>query len=73
MDSEHPKAFETIKHCLETDSDVEVKKNAMIALYNMSDRTILDEVINSPNYPDALKVEAVSIIEEYENDEEIEE
>ena len=72
MDSEHPKAFETIKHCLETDSDVEVKKNAMIALYNMSDRTILDEVINSPNYPDALKVEAVSIIEEYEEDEETE-
>lgn len=73
MDSEHPKAFETIKHVLKLDSDVEVKKNAMIALYNMSDRTILDEVINSPNYPDALKVEAVSIIEEYENDEEIEE
>ncbi len=72
MDSEHPKAFETIKHCLETDSDVEVKKNAMIALYNMSDRIILDEVINSPNYPDALKVEAVSIIEEYEEDEETE-
>jgi HEAT repeat protein len=70
MESEHPKAFETIKHCLETDSDVEVKKNAMIALYNMSDRSILDEVINSPNYPDALKVEAVNIIDEYENDEE---
>ena len=69
MDSEHPKAFETIKHALAEDSDVEVKKNAMIALYNMSDRSILDEVINSPDYSDALKVEAVSIIEEYEDEE----
>ena len=67
MDSEHPKAFETIKNSLENDSDYEVKKNAMIALYNMSDRRILDEVINSQNYPDALKMEAVSIIEEYED------
>lgn len=69
MDSEHPKAFETIKNCLENDSDIEVKKNAMIALYNMSDRSILDEVINSQNYPDLLKIEAVSIIEEYEDGE----
>ena len=67
MDSEHPKAYETIKECLEKDLDVEVRKNAMIALYNISDRSILDEVINSPNYPDLLKMEAVAIIEEYEN------
>ena len=73
MDSEHPKAFETIKACLENDKDNEVKKNAMIALYNMSDRSILDEVIKSPDFPDELKMEAVSIIEEYENsDDEIE-
>ena len=70
MDSEHPKAFETIRECLVNDSDVEVKKNAMIALYNLSDRSILDEVINSPDSPDLLKVEAVTIIEEYENDDE---
>ena len=69
MDSDHPKAFETIKHCLENDSNVEVKKNAMIALYNMSDRSILDEVIKSQNYPDALKIEAVTIIDEYEENE----
>ena len=73
MDSEHPKAFETIKNCLENDSDIEVKKNAMIALYNMSDRSIIDEVIKSPNYPDALKIEAVSILDEYENEEREEE
>ncbi len=69
MDSEHPQAYEVIKHCLDTDSNLEVKKNAMIALYNMSDRTILDEIINSPNYPDQLKLEATSIIDEYENEE----
>ncbi len=70
MESEHPKAFETIKSCLEKDNDVEVKKNAMVALYNLSDRSILDEVISSPDYPDLLKMEAVSIIEEYESDDE---
>ena len=68
MDSEHPKAFETIKHVLYEDSDIEVKKNAMIALYNMSDRSILDEVIASQDFSDDLKVEAVSIIEEYEEE-----
>jgi len=69
MDSEHPKAFEIIKNCLENDEDTEVRKNAMIALYNLSDRRILDEVINSPKYPDALKLEAVSILDEYEGEE----
>ena len=47
MDSENPKAYETIKKCLTEDSDEEVKKNALIALYNMSDRSVLDEVISS--------------------------
>lgn len=70
MNSDHPKAYETIKNCLITDSDIEVKKNAMIALYNLSDRSILDEIINSPNYPDTLKMEAVALIDEYENDDE---
>jgi HEAT repeat protein len=69
MNSEHPKAYEVIKDCLEKDEDIEVKKNALIALYNMTDRTILDEVINSPNYPDKLKVEAITILEEFENEE----
>jgi HEAT repeat protein len=69
MDSEHPDAYNIIRKCLENDSDIEVRKNAMIALYNLSDRRILDEVINSQNYPDALKIEAVSIIDEYENEE----
>ena len=71
MDSDNPKAFETIKEVLDNDSDEEVKKNALIALYNMSDRSILDAVVNSPKYSDALKMEAVEMIDEYETESEI--
>lgn len=67
MDSDNPKAYETIKPCLK-DSDNEVKRNALIALYNISGREILDEVINSEEYSDFLKMEAVSLIDEYETD-----
>lgn len=67
MESDHPEAFETIKGCL-LDDDDEVKKNALIALYNIVGRQILDEVIKEPIYSDALKVEAVSLIDEYETD-----
>ena len=70
MESDHPQAYETIKHCLITDQDEEVKKNALIALYNLSDRKILDEVINSKNYSDNIKVEAVNILTEYESGDE---
>lgn len=69
MDCDNPKAFDTIKKCMIEDSNEEVKKNALIALYNMSDRDILDEVINSPKYSDALKMEAVAILDEYETGE----
>lgn len=69
MDSENPQAEETIRTCL-ADKDDEVKKNALIALYNMIGREILDEVVNEPSYPDILKIEAVSMIEEYEEDSE---
>lgn len=70
MDSENPRAVETIKTCLVADEDEEVKKNALIALYNLVGREILDEVANGSSYPDALKMEAVSMISEYEDDEE---
>lgn len=69
MESEHPEAYEVIKTCL-NDKDDEVKKNALIALYNMQGRNILDEVINDGAYSDVLKMEAVSIIDEYETDDE---
>lgn len=69
MESENPKAIDTIKTCLLKDEDEEVKKNALIALYNLIGREILDEVINSPDFSDVLKLEAVSMIKEYEEDE----
>ena len=68
MDSENPQAFDIIKNVLENDSDEEVKKNALIALYNISDRTILDEVLTSPKYSEALKTTAFDIINEYESE-----
>lgn len=73
MDSDNPAAVDTIKNCLVEDENEEVKKNALIALYNMIGRDILDEVANSADYPDFLKMEAVSMISEYEEDDEDEE
>ncbi len=70
MNSENPQAFDIIKNVMLEDKDEEVKKNALIALYNLSDRQILDEVINSSQYSDALKVAAVEILNEYESDNE---
>ena len=70
MDSEHPQALDIIKNVLETDSDEEVKKNALIALYNMSDRSVLDEVLASSKYSEALKTTAFDIINEYESEDE---
>lgn len=66
MESDNPRAYETIKPCL-NDKDDEVKKNALIALYNLAGRDILDEVINMDTYSDFLKMEAVALIDEYEN------
>ena len=68
MESDYEEAYDAIKACF-VDSDDEVKKNALIALYNMVGRRILDEVIKEPTYSDVLKIEAVSILEEYEIDE----
>lgn len=69
MNSENPKAYETIKPLLQ-DEDEEVRKNALIALYNLDGRDILDEVISLPIYQDSLKEEAENLIAEYESDEE---
>lgn len=67
MNSEHPKSSATIKPLLQ-DSDEEVRKNALIALYNIDGRDILDEVISLPIYPDSLKEEAENLIAEYEEE-----
>ena len=67
MDSGDERAYGTIKNMLE-DMDNEVKKNALIALYNMVGRDILDEVLEDKNASDFIKQEAVNIIDEYETE-----
>lgn len=67
MNSEYDEAYELIKGCLE-DEDDEVKRNALIALYNLKGREILEEVIGG-KYSEFLKTEAKSILEEEEEDE----
>lgn len=68
MNSGEDDAIETIRPCL-NDDDKEVKKNALIALYNLEGRDILDEVLAKSEYSDDLKTEAMNLIEEYENGE----
>lgn len=69
MNSEHDDASKTIKPLLH-DEDEEVRKNALIALYNIDGRDILDEVISLPSYQNSLKEEAQNLLDEYESDEE---
>lgn len=68
MDSEDERAYDLIKGMLE-DLDDEVKKNALIALYNMVGKDILNEVLENKKYCDFLKEEANNMIEEYECEE----
>lgn len=71
MNSGDEEAIELIRPCLK-DEDDEVKQNALIALYNLMGRDILDEVISLP-YCKYLKEEAQNLIDEYEENEEYEE
>ena len=68
MESGHEKSYEIIEKCLDEDDNEEVKKNALIALYNLDGRDILDKVISLPSYSNELKAEAISLLEEYEDD-----
>ena len=68
MNSGDESAPELIRPCLQDDND-EVKKNALVALYNLCGRDILDEVIDLPIYSKNLKEEAQTIIDEYEEGE----
>ncbi len=65
MNSEYEEAPELIRKALH-DEDYEVCRNALVALYNIEGRDILEEVISLPCYSDALKQEAENIIKEYE-------
>lgn len=66
MNSEYEEAPELIKKSLHDEND-EVQKNALIALYNIIGRDILDEVISLPGYSNSLKKEAQDLIDEYED------
>ena len=67
MNSDYDEAPELIREALK-DDDEEVQRNALIALYNLEGRDILDEVISLPVFSDFLKEEAKSMIEEYEEE-----
>lgn len=69
MNSGNEESVDFIKPCLQDDDD-EVKKNALIALYNLCGRDILDEVIELPIYNEFIKNEAQDLINEYEVDDE---
>ena len=71
MNSEYEEAPDLIRTALK-DEDEEVQKNALIALYNILGRDILDEVISLPSYSKFLKEEAQNIIDEYESEEDYE-
>ena len=66
MNSDAEDAAELIKPCLK-DEDEEVQKNALIAMYNLEGRDILDEVLMSEEYSRYLKREAQDLIDEYED------
>ena len=68
MNSEYDEAVELIRTALK-DEDEEVQRNALIALYNMVGRDVLDEVISLPVYSEFLKNEASELIKEYEDEE----
>ncbi|MBE7711786.1 MAG: HEAT repeat domain-containing protein [Cyanobacteria bacterium SIG31] len=69
MNSEDDNAISLIRPSLK-DEDDEVKRNALIALYNLSGRDILDEIIELPTYSEFLRNEAKSLLEEYEGNDE---
>lgn len=69
MNSKNKESYQLIYERLLNDNDFEVKKNALIALYNISDRKILDEVIKG-DFQISLKAVAQEIIDEYEGENE---
>ena len=65
MNSEIEGSYELIYDRLKFDDNIEVKKNALVALYNISDGKILEEVMNGEYEPE-LKEYAKEISDEYE-------
>ena len=63
MNSGADEAFDLIKDML-FDSDEEVARSSVIALYNLSDEKILKEILNDENMPYYCKEEARAILDE---------
>lgn len=70
MELDHPESINLIKTTL-FDEDNEVVENAVIALYNLKGRDILQEIINDNEYSAFAKSKANELIIEYENEEDI--
>jgi len=65
MNSDIEGSYELIYDRLKFDDNLEVKKNALVALYNISDVRVLNEVIEG-DFENELKLYAKEIKEEYE-------
>ncbi len=66
MESEIEDSYEMIFDVFKFDSDIEVKKNALVALFNIScDIKVLEDVIRG-DYPEELKNFAIETIKEIE-------
>ena len=68
MNSTNSRAPMLIKKML-LDSNEQVVKSAVIALYNIYDIKIIDEIIDNPQMPDNAKTAAVALKDELEEDE----
>lgn len=66
MNINSSQSYDLIYDRLKYDDDIEVKKNALIALYNISDKSILLEVIKN-DFEDELKFFAQDLLNEYED------
>lgn len=69
MNSDLANGYELIYDRLISDDDIEVKKNALVALYNISDERILKEVIKG-EFSFELKKYAKEILDQYGEDNE---
>lgn len=70
MNSELTESYDIISGVLKFDSDIEVKKNALVALYNIkNDINVIYEVLKG-DYPQELKDYAEEILKEIEDNNE---
>ncbi len=62
LDYQTPEADELIKSML-FDSDVEVQRNAVIAMYNIGSEDFMYDIIDNPNYSQVCKEEAQNLLD----------